>query len=95
VAIFLYAFLDFHGIYDIFIDTHVGGQKMANNAKPYLSIAELSDYLQIAKGTIYKYTSKKRIPYFKIGKRVRFSKNSIDRWVKKLEKQSPKRRKRK
>ena len=65
---------------------------MRNNAKPYLSITELSDYLQIAKGTIYKYTSLKRIPYFKIGKRVRFSKNSIDRWVKKLEKSNPKKR---
>ena len=69
---------------------------MSNNSniEHYFTIEEVSKYLQIAKGTIYRYTMNKTIPCFKVGKRVRFSKDSIDKWVEKLEKKRPKRRKR-
>ena len=52
---------------------------------PFFDIDEVSRYLRIPKSTIYKYTMDKKIPFFKIGKRIRFNKNSIDEWVKKLE----------
>lgn len=48
----------------------------------YLSISELSEYLKIPLSTIYQFTSKKEIPYSKIGKRLIFSKEDIDNYVK-------------
>ena len=59
---------------------------------PFFDIDEVSRYLRIPKSTIYKYTMDKKIPFFKIGKRIRFNKNSIDEWVKKLEGESCKKR---
>jgi len=55
---------------------------------PFFDINEVSKYLRIPKSTIYKYTMDKKIPFFKIGKQIRFSKDSIDKWVKQLEKRS-------
>ena len=64
----------------------------------YYTIEELSKYLQIPINTLYRYTMKKKIPCFKVGRRVRFSKESIDSWVKVQEKKykhSKKRKRRK
>ena len=47
-----------------------------------LTVDELRDYLQRPKGTIYKWTCAKKIPYIKIGNRLRFDKEKIDLWIK-------------
>ena len=47
-----------------------------------MTIDELSQYLQMPKATLYQYTMKKEIPCYKIGKRVRFNIDEIDKWVK-------------
>ena len=66
---------------------------------PYMSADEISKYLQIPKATIYQYTMRKSIPFYKIGNRVRFTKDDIDKWVKEHKqryvRQPIKRRKRK
>lgn len=49
------------------------------------TIDELSKYLKTSKGTLYWLTCKKRIPYFKVGKRLRFRKSTIDKWAEKQE----------
>lgn len=49
------------------------------------TIDELSEYLKTPKGTIYWLTYKKRIPYFKVGKRLRFRKSTIEKWAEKQE----------
>ena len=51
-----------------------------------LTLDELSKYVKISKGTLYKYTMAKRIPCFKIGVRLRFRKDSIDKWILGMEK---------
>ena len=56
-----------------------------NKESPFFDIDEVSRYLRIPKSTIYKFTMAKKIPFFKVGKRIRFNKNSIDKWVKNLE----------
>lgn len=48
----------------------------------YLSVSELSEYLKIPIKTIYQFTHKKVIPFSKIGKRLIFSKEDIDHYVK-------------
>lgn len=55
---------------------------------PFLDMDEVSGYLRIPKSTIYKFTMDKKIPFFKVGKQIRFNKDSINKWVKKLEKRS-------
>jgi len=47
---------------------------------------EVCDYLKISKDTLYKYTQRKKIPSFKMGKQLRFKKGSIDSWISKQEK---------
>ena len=47
----------------------------------YMDILMVSEYLHFAKSTIYKWVEKSYIPHKKLGKRVLFIKNEIDRWV--------------
>lgn len=46
-----------------------------------LSIDEASDYLNLAKPTIYSMVSKGKIPYMKKSKRLYFSKNELFEYV--------------
>ena len=46
-----------------------------------MTVEQLSDYLTIARQTIYEKCSKKEIPYFKAGKRLYFKKNVINDWI--------------
>ena len=61
--------------------------KNANNSKPpkdtdeIMTVEQLSDYLTIARQTIYEKCSKKEIPYFKAGKRLYFKKSVINDWI--------------
>jgi excisionase family DNA binding protein len=43
-----------------------------------LTVQELSDYLRLAKVTIWKYAKEGKLPAFKVGKHWRFSKSIID-----------------
>ncbi|MBI9096371.1 MAG: helix-turn-helix domain-containing protein [Sphaerochaeta sp.] len=48
-----------------------------------LTVEEAMTFLQISKPTIYRLTSKKRIPFFKIGGSVRFSETQLLTWLEK------------
>ncbi len=54
-------------------------------AKDIFNLGELSKYLMISRSTLYKMTETDRIPYFKVGRQIRFSKDAIDRWIKSQE----------
>ena len=49
--------------------------------KSFLTISEVSDYLQLPEETIYKYARAGRIPASKIGRYWRFDVDKIDHWV--------------
>lgn len=49
--------------------------------KEYLSPKELAEHLNISIHTIYLWTSQRTIPYFKLGKIVRFDLTEIDAWL--------------
>ena len=47
----------------------------------YLSVAEVSKYLQLPEETVYKYARMGRIPAAKVGRYWRFERSRIDEWV--------------
>ena len=49
--------------------------------KEVMNVAELADYLGIAKSTVYKKVEYREIPFTKVGTRLRFPKWLIDRWL--------------
>jgi excisionase family DNA binding protein len=52
--------------------------------KEFLAIDELSQYLGIKKSSLYSMVEKREIPFYKIGRLVRFKKADIDAWVAEL-----------
>jgi excisionase family DNA binding protein len=46
-----------------------------------LTIGKLSKYLSVSPNTIYSWISRKKIPYIKLGRLVRFNRQDIDKWV--------------
>jgi len=55
--------------------------KNTNIETNIFTIDEISRYLKLTKGTVYKLCQSRKIPYFKAGKQLRFRKESIDRWM--------------
>ena len=56
---------------------------MQNNADDVFDYYGLSEYLKMTPGTLRQMVMKGEIPHFKIGRRVRFSKEQINNWLKK------------
>ena len=42
---------------------------------------QVAEYLGIAVGTVYNKVSRGEIPFFKVGRAVRFRRSVIDEWV--------------
>jgi len=59
------------------------------NMENWLTLEQISEYLQISTSSTYKMAQAGRIPAYKVGRQWRFKKEEIDRWV---EKQKPKRK---
>jgi len=51
------------------------------NEKLLLSIAETSETLGISVSTLYRLTSKRQIPFCKIGSRVVFQPAQLEAWI--------------
>lgn len=47
----------------------------------YMNVVMVSEYLHVAKSTIYKWVESDFIPHKKLGKKVLFIKKDIDQWV--------------
>lgn len=57
-------------------------EKPAEDQKETLNHSEAAKYLGIAKQTLYGYTSKRLIPFIKIGrKRILFRKSDLEAWL--------------
>ena len=50
-----------------------------------LSVRELSGYLGLAEVTIYKMVRERRIPHVRIGRRIVFTRDQIQEWLKERE----------
>ena len=55
-----------------------------------LSIEEASTFLKIPKATIYTYTSKRGIPFHKVGKNLIFFKRELLEWIEEGKKKTKK-----
>ncbi len=51
----------------------------------YFSVKGVADYLGVQLSTIYNWTHLGYIPHVKVGKLLRFRKDSIDEWLKRQE----------
>ena len=49
--------------------------------KSLMSVDETAEMLGIAKATVYKYVSERRIPFVKIGARVLFERTAMTQWI--------------
>jgi len=47
----------------------------------FLSIEQASNYLQLAQNTLYGFTSKRKIPFIKKGKKLYFKEADLDKWL--------------
>ncbi len=50
-----------------------------------MNIEQASQYLGFSKSTLYSWAHQKRIPYVKIGGRLRFDKRKLDAWLARFE----------
>ena len=46
-----------------------------------ISIQQAAEYLGITVGTIYQWRSQHKVPYIKVGRRVKFKKEQLDQWL--------------
>ena len=46
-----------------------------------LEVKEVADYLGVSSDLIYRLVREKAIPHFRLGRRVLFKKEIIDRWI--------------
>ena len=57
-----------------------------NNNKKIYNINEMAIYLNISISELRKLVRMHKIPFFKIGNRIKFQSESINNWIEKLEK---------
>ena len=48
-----------------------------DNKKQFLSVSELSDFLNISKVTVYRLVETRKIAFYKIGGSIRFNKKDV------------------
>jgi len=51
-----------------------------------ITIKDLSEWLQVSKGAIYKWTHMGYIPHYKLSTKVRFKVSDIEKWLEKRKK---------
>jgi excisionase family DNA binding protein len=52
-----------------------------NNSEKYFRVDGVSKYLKVSKSLIYKMVSRNDIPFCKIGSRIIFKKDDLDKWI--------------
>lgn len=52
-----------------------------SSKKRFLDVNEASEYLGLAESTLYTMVSERRIPFTKMGRRTKFDRDKLDRWI--------------
>jgi len=56
-------------------------EKAAEKETHLMGIQQAAEYLGLSVGTMYQWRSQRRIPYIKVGWRVKFKKEQLDQWL--------------
>jgi putative molybdopterin biosynthesis protein len=51
----------------------------------FMTTTELAEYLRISRASVYRLVRQKQIPVSKVGRQLRFRKDTIDLWLSKGE----------
>lgn len=49
--------------------------------KRFLDVKEVAEYTGLAESTIYTMVSERRIPFTKMGRRTKFDRVQLDKWI--------------
>jgi len=49
--------------------------------KRFLDVKETAEYLGLAESTLYTMVSERRIPFTKMGRRTKFDRVQLDKWI--------------
>ncbi|MBA2611912.1 MAG: helix-turn-helix domain-containing protein [Bacteroidetes bacterium] len=58
------------------------GLQKRQDEDEFFNVQQASQYLKIPVTTLYDYTSNKKIPFHKKGKKLHFSKHELNAWMK-------------
>jgi excisionase family DNA binding protein len=61
----------------------MGKLNKSSKQKKFLTLEQVSDLLGLSKGYLYKQTSSKKIPYYKIGRKIVFEESKLNSWLEK------------
>jgi excisionase family DNA binding protein len=54
----------------------------SNEGKPeFMTTTELAGYLRISRASVYRLVRQKQIPVSKVGRQLRFHKDTVDMWL--------------
>ena len=56
-------------------------EKITPVRKNILTLSEAAEYLNLSKATLYRYTSMRRIPFFRVGARILMKIADLDAWL--------------
>jgi len=56
-------------------------KESSKNVDEFMDIDQTASFLAMSKTTIYGMTHQRKIPYFKVGKRLFFKKSEIEQWI--------------
>ncbi len=56
-------------------------QLLEEKLQAFMNMEECSKFLGLSKNSLYILTSKKEIPFYKIGKRILFDKGEVYNWI--------------
>jgi len=59
----------------------VHGQERGEMPEKLLTLAQVAEYLNVDKFTIYRFLAQKQLPAFKVGNQWRFKRKMIEAWL--------------
>ena len=56
-------------------------EKEAKGGTHLMDVQQTANYLGLSVGTIYQWRSQHKIPYIKVGRKLKFKKDQLDQWL--------------
>ena len=54
---------------------------MGDSTTPLMTVSDVARSLSVSRSLVYRWVEEKRIPCFRLGKTLRFSKPEIEKWL--------------